>query len=80
MTTASNPIFTSNSKWMLYTVTPAGEAAGGQRGGGGGRGQRGGGERGAAGASAGASSSIGVIDLASGTTTLVQDRSVLHSQ
>src|SRR5262245_54777607 len=74
VTSASNPMFTSNNKWMLYTVTPAGEAPGGQRaGGGGGRGgQRGGGERGA-GASAGASSSIGVIDLASGTTTLVQD-------
>src|SRR5690242_15472697 len=25
VTTASNPMFSSNSKWMLYTVTPAGE-------------------------------------------------------
>jgi len=75
VTSASSPMFTSNSKWMLYTVTPAGEAAGAQRGGGGGGrgGQRGGGERGGAGASAGASASIGVLDLASGTTTLVQD-------
>jgi len=70
---ASSPTFTSSSRWLLYTVTPPGT---------GGRGGRGGG-RGApapAPAPAGApptggtpSASIGVVDLTSGTTTVVQD-------
>src|SRR5262249_17691743 len=39
---AGNPTFTSNSRWMLYTIAPAGGAGGGGRGGRGGRGGAGG--------------------------------------
>ncbi len=58
---ASNPTFTSNSRWLLYTVPPpqAGGARGGARAGGGG---------GTAGA---ATASVGVIDLSSGTSTTI---------
>src|SRR4051812_1624843 len=65
---ASAPTFTNNSRWLIYPVTPAN----------GGRGGRGG--RGAAAtpaaitesANAPANPSVGVVDLSSGTTSLMQ--------
>jgi dipeptidyl aminopeptidase/acylaminoacyl peptidase len=65
-------IFTSNSHFLLYTILPDTAAAGGRAGGaGGGRGGRGGG---GAGAAAGpARNKVGIVDLRSGATTVLEE-------
>jgi dienelactone hydrolase len=65
---ASNAQFTSNSRWMVYTITP--DTAGG-------RGGRGAGRGGAPGAGAGAAvaarNKVGIVDLRSGVTSTYDD-------
>src|SRR6516162_7420762 len=68
---AGSPAFTANSRWMIYTVSPA-NGNGGRAGGGGGRGGRGNGQNAATGAG-GANASIGVVDLSSGRSSVLQD-------
>ena len=65
---ASNPQFSNNGRWLLYTVSPdtAGRA-------GGGRGGRGGGGAGAAGGNAGSRNKVGIVDLRSGNASTVDD-------
>ncbi len=72
----SNPQFSANSRWLLYTITP--DTAGGR----GGRGGRagGGGGRGGGGAAAQAEggaapnrNKVGVVDLRSGTVATLDD-------
>src|SRR5690349_23186 len=66
----STPVFTANSRWLLFTVTPdtAGARAGGA-------GRRGGtpGRPGNTGAAESARNKVGIVDLRSGTTTILQD-------
>ncbi|HEY6829810.1 MAG TPA: prolyl oligopeptidase family serine peptidase [Gemmatimonadaceae bacterium] len=65
----SNPQFTNNSQWLLYTVGPD---SGGGRGGRGGRGGGGGGA--GTGGGAGANrNKVAIVNLSSGTTTLFDD-------
>jgi hypothetical protein len=68
----STPVFSANSRWLLFTVTP--DTTGG-RGAGGGR--RSGGAPGrAASTASGAESTrnkVGIVDLRSGTTTILPD-------
>ncbi|MEP6494422.1 MAG: prolyl oligopeptidase family serine peptidase [bacterium] len=67
---AANPQFTSNGRWLLYTITP--DTAGGGRGGG--RAGRGGGGGAAAGNAAGPNrNKVGLVDLRSGATTTLDD-------
>lgn len=70
---ANAPQFTSNSRWLLYTILP--DTAGG--GGRGGRGGAAGGRGGAAGAAAPAPAvnrnKVGLVDLRAGTTTRFDD-------
>jgi hypothetical protein len=65
---ASNPQFSNNGRWLLYTVSP--DTAGR---GGGGRGGRGGGGAGAAGGNAGSRNKVGIVDLRSGSASTVDD-------
>jgi dienelactone hydrolase len=69
---ATTPQFTSNSRWLLYTITP--DTAGG-RGGRGGRAGAGG--RGGAGPAEGGAApnrnKVGVVDLRTGTLTTLDD-------
>ncbi len=68
---ASAPLFTSGSRWLLYTSTPAGT---GRRGGGGGaRGGRAGAETPTAPETAPSAAGVGVVDLTTGSTTVMQD-------
>ena len=71
----SGPIFTANSHFLLYAIAPDTAAAGGRAGGGGGRGGRGGGAAGGASGGAAASnrSKVGIVDLRSGATTVLED-------
>jgi dipeptidyl aminopeptidase/acylaminoacyl peptidase len=66
-----SPAFTANSRWLIYTLSPAGGGNGGRRGGGG-RGGRGNSDN-AANGSSGTNASIGVVDLSSGRATVFQD-------
>jgi acetyl esterase/lipase len=69
---AGAPTFTSNSRWMLYTLSPAsGGGNGGARGGQ--RGEARGPASGAETPAANAAPSIGIIDLDSGASTVVTD-------
>jgi hypothetical protein len=65
----ASPVFTSNNRWLLYTITP-------DTGDGGGRGGRGGG-RGGAGGSRGAGggnrNKVGITDLRTGTSIVRED-------
>ncbi len=66
----TSPTFTSNSRWLLYTLNPAnnGNGARGDRGGA----PRGGANNGSATANA-QNPSAGVVDLSSGTSTVMKD-------
>ncbi len=73
---ATNPQFTGNSRWLLYTITPdtaGGRGGRGRAGGGGGRGGRGGGEPAAEGGTAPNRNKVGVVDLRTGTLTTLDD-------
>jgi dipeptidyl aminopeptidase/acylaminoacyl peptidase len=63
----SNPQFSSNSRWLLYTITP--DTAGGR----GGRGGRGAAAASASGTSALNRNKIAAVDLRSGATTTFDD-------
>ena len=66
----NTPVFSANSRWLLFTVTP--DTTGGQ--GGNGPGRRGSGAGGRGGASSeNARNKAGIVDLKSGTTTILQD-------
>jgi dipeptidyl aminopeptidase/acylaminoacyl peptidase len=68
----NTPVFSANGRWLLFTVTP--DTAGGR--GGGGRGGRGGAQGRGAGASSAsefARNKVGIVDLKSGTTTILPD-------
>ena len=65
----SNPQFSSNSRWLLYTIGP--DSGGGGRGGRGGRGGGGGG--GAAGGAGGNRNKAAIVNLASGATAVFDD-------
>src|SRR5262245_4788174 len=66
---ASNPQFSSNSRWLLYTIGP--DSGGGGRGG---RGGRGGGGAGAAGGGGGTNrNKAAIVDLRSGSTAVFDD-------
>jgi dipeptidyl aminopeptidase/acylaminoacyl peptidase len=71
----SNPTFSANSRWLLYTINPdTGGAVG--RGAGGGRGGRGGGGGGAASTAPSATANrnrFGLVDLSSGAVTTLED-------
>ena len=65
------PTFTSNNRWLLYTIVPDTSSG---RGGRGARGGSGGGRGGADGASATqARNKIGIVDLKSGANTVLED-------
>ena len=66
---ATTPQFTSDSRWLLYTVSP--DTAGG--GGRGGRGSRGGGGSVAGGAPVANHNKVEVVDLRSGTSAIFDD-------
>jgi dipeptidyl aminopeptidase/acylaminoacyl peptidase len=70
---ASAPAFTSNSRWLVYTL--ASETAGGNAARGGARGGTRGGERGAAAGAANtpSTSSVGVVDLGSGAAMIMHE-------
>jgi dipeptidyl aminopeptidase/acylaminoacyl peptidase len=62
----SNPQFSNNNRWLVYTISPDNGGGRGGGGGGGGRGGRGGG-------AGGARNRVAVVDLKSGTTTTFDD-------
>lgn len=64
---ANNPQFTANSRWLLYTIVPDTAGASGR----GGRGGRGGAQP--SGAATANRNKVGIVDLRSGTTTIVDD-------
>jgi dipeptidyl aminopeptidase/acylaminoacyl peptidase len=68
---ATNPQFTSDSRWLLFTITP--DTAGGAGGGRGGRGGRGGGAGNTGGAPAANHNKVEVVDLRSGTSAVFDD-------
>ena len=65
----NTPVFSANSRWLLFTVTP--DTTGGR--GGGGRSARGGTPGRANNASESARNKVGIVDLKSGTTTILPD-------
>ena len=68
---ATNPQFTSNSRWLFYTIGP--DSGGGGRGGRGGRGGGGGGGGGAQGAAGANRNKAAIVDLRSGSTAVFDD-------
>src|SRR5512146_1653135 len=66
---ANNPQYTANSRWLLYTMVPDTSGAAGR----GGRGGRGGGAGQANGAAPANRNKLGVVDLRSGATTVFDD-------
>src|SRR3954465_11627933 len=67
----STPVFSANSRWLLYTINPDTGGATGGRGGRGGRG--GGGGTGAVAAASANRNKLGVVDLSNGTVTTLED-------
>ena len=68
-------VFSKNSRWLVYTITPdtAGDGRGGRGGAAGGRGGRGGGAAGASTAAVSNRNKVGIVDLRSGATTVLED-------
>jgi hypothetical protein len=68
---ANAPVFTTGSRWLLYTSMPPGTGRGNN--GGGPRGGRGDTETATAATPAPAGAGVGVVDLTTGATTVMQD-------